>query len=81
MIHAVHFLSYTYTAINPFIYYIFNENYRKGFQELLCFSSRCRCVKGDTSVVTMETNIAYKTGPRTANTVTMLSMRSVVVEQ
>ena len=29
------FLSFSYTALNPIIYYKFNENYRQGFREIL----------------------------------------------
>ena len=33
---SIAFLSFSYPAINPFIYFVFSENYRKGVQELLC---------------------------------------------
>ena len=39
------YVNYIYTAINPSVYYVFNTNYRQGFQELLC-SSRCSCFHG-----------------------------------
>lgn len=43
-IFAANFLSYTYAAINPIIYYIFMEDYRNGFRELLgcqiCFKKQ-----------------------------------------
>lgn len=34
------FLSFSYSALNPLIYYTFNANYREGFNRLLC----CCCV-------------------------------------
>lgn len=40
---AAMFLSYTYPAINPFIYYVFNEHYRSGIHEILshlCWNTR-----------------------------------------
>ena len=36
LIFAADFLSYTYPAINPFIYCFFMEDYKNGFRELLC---------------------------------------------
>lgn len=35
------FFTFVYTALNPFIYFMFNENYRKGFLELLCLYRKC----------------------------------------
>ena len=35
---------FTYTVINPLVYYVFSENYRRGFKELLCCAVG-RCVK------------------------------------
>ena len=35
------FLMNTYPAVNPFVYYIFNQNYREGFREVLCYFAHC----------------------------------------
>ena len=35
----VHFLFYSYSVINPVVYYYFNHKYRRGFEQLLS----CRC--------------------------------------
>ena len=35
LLFITNFLSFIYPAVNPFIYYIFSENYRKGFNNLL----------------------------------------------
>ena len=35
LLFITNFLSFTYPAVNPFIYYIFSENYKKGFNNLL----------------------------------------------
>ena len=33
---AAKYMNYLYPALNPFIYYIFNNSYRRGFQDVLC---------------------------------------------
>ena len=40
---SIAFLSFSYPAINPFIYFVFSENYRKGVQELLCCAKLSTC--------------------------------------
>ena len=34
--YIAHFLGYCNSAANPFIYYIFNQHYRKGINEIIC---------------------------------------------
>lgn len=45
LIFSANFMIYAYPTINPFIYFIFNENYRNGFRELLCSLQRSGCCK------------------------------------
>ena len=42
---ASDFLTFTYPAVNPIIYYVFNQNFRRGFKELLCGQSKCFCFR------------------------------------
>ena len=39
LIFSANFMIYAYPAVNPVIYFIFNENYRNGFKDLLCPSN------------------------------------------
>ena len=45
LLFAANFLSYTYPAINPLIYYVFNEHYKNGIQELLRCLLPCKIAK------------------------------------
>lgn len=40
--YTAHFLGYCNTAVNPFIYYIFNQHYREGFNEIICFKKESK---------------------------------------
>lgn len=39
------FLTFTYPAVNPIIYYYFNEKFRQGFKELFGESNCCLCCR------------------------------------
>ena len=46
LLFITNFLSFIYPAVNPFIYYIFSENYRKGINDLLhCHRLSRTCCK------------------------------------
>ena len=80
LVYSVLFLSYSYPAINPFIYYIFNESFRRGFNDLLCSYRCCRmCFKNRRLAGAKESSCGLDIN--TSRSVLFLSMRSLAKEQ
>ena len=78
LIFSALFLVYTYSAVNPLIYCIFNRNYRKGFQELLSSLAQqnSRCKKCFTPPE-VEQYVGYSVEHDTSNPVFLLSVRAL----
>ena len=80
LIFTAMFLSYSYPAINPLIYYFFNENYRKGFHELLCCCRNCKfSLVNQTAYSCIHGNIAYDVSFASSKKVVLLSLRSLEI--
>ena len=79
LIFSANFLCYICPAINPFIYYFFIANYRKGFQELLKYLKCRSCCKNQNKASQIEGNIDFPVDCRSSGTVVFLSMRSLEV--
>lgn len=45
LLFAANFLSYIFPAINPFVYYVFNEHYKNGIEEMLRCLFPCKLAK------------------------------------
>ena len=75
------FLTFVYTAINPLIYYVFNENYRKGFHKLLCCRMRnSSCCTNHISPSEDESHITCSLKPDPSHNVVLLSFRTLETE-
>ena len=72
------FLIDTCPAINPFIYFIFNENYRKGFRKffLSVFEQRF-CCRNPNSLAAIEGNTDVVKRHGASNAVVILKLQSL----
>ena len=80
LIFGAHFLTYTYSAVNPVIYCIFNKRYRKGFLELLCCPARGRSWLKNRSIwIKFRSNNCHVIDEpqQTTNSVVVLSIQSL----
>ena len=79
LIFSAVFLSYSCPAANPFIYCIFIENYRKGFQELFSCLIKCRlCFENQSQRrPEIEDNINCTVGPGSSKGVVLVSLRTL----
>ena len=82
VVYSLNYLVYLYPAINPLLYFIFNENFRKGFQELSCSLTRRRShlEKQKPVAATIKTTFSFGAETRSSNAVVFLSMRSLNTE-
>ena len=82
LIFSAVFLSYSYQAANPFIYFIFVGDFRKGFQELFGCLKRCRsCYKNQNETQQeMEGNMNCALEPESSKAVVLVSLRPLQVQ-
>ena len=75
VIFSAMFVAYSSPALNPFIYFIFNSEYRKSFQELLGFQKRPKfCASNEVSPET-EDIIPKVVKPGSSKAVVLLSAK------
>lgn len=64
LLFAGMFLSYTYPAINPFVYYVFNEHYKSAIQEIINRSACCnkKRTREETSIEIRNLRVTIESG-------------------
>ena len=76
IIFSAMFVAYSYPALNPFIYFTFNSEYRKSFQELLGFQKRPKAsASNEVSATIMEDSIPNDVVSASSKAVVFLSIK------
>ena len=74
MIFISMFVGFSYPALNPFVYFTFNSEYKKSFQELLGFRKRPKSSATNIASPTTEDSISKVAKPVVAKTAFLSSV-------